>query len=49
MRSIHVTKIGFKETRNLCKYHYDLFNNKEKKYALNFEKAAKFNKKTDYL
>jgi len=38
-------KIGFKETRNLCEYHYNLFKNKEKKHAPIFSKASKFKEK----
>jgi len=38
-------KIGFKETRNLCEYHYNLFNNKEEKYEPGFNKASKFKEK----
>jgi len=38
-------KIGFKETRNLCEYHYNLFKNKEEKHAPNFSKASKFKEK----
>ena len=38
-------KIGFKETRNLCEYHYKLFKNKEEKYAPSFSKASKFKEK----
>jgi hypothetical protein len=45
IKAIQTVKIGFKETRNLCEYHYDLLKNKEEKYAPNFKKASKFNKK----
>jgi len=38
-------KIGFKETRNLCDYHYNLFKNREEKYVPNFYKASKFKEK----
>jgi len=38
-------KIGFKETRNLCEYHYNLFKNKEEKYTPSFNKASKFKEK----
>lgn len=38
-------KIGFKETRNLCEYHYKLFMNKEEKHSASFSKATKFLKK----
>ena len=33
--------IGFKEKRNLCKYHYYLFKNKDKVHAPGFSKASK--------
>lgn len=42
MKAIQSIKIGFKEKRNLCKYHYELFINKEKKYKLIFIKASDF-------
>ncbi len=35
-------KISFRETRNLCKEHYKLFKNKDKKYLTNFTKASGF-------
>jgi len=38
-------KIGFKETRNLCEYHYNLFKNKEEKHAPDFSKASKLEEK----
>jgi len=38
-------KIGLKETRNLCKYHYNLFKNREEKYPPNFSKASEFKEK----
>ena len=37
-------KIGFKERRNLCKYHYKLFINKEKEYKVSFSKASHLKK-----
>ena len=40
-----MVQISFKETRNLCKYHYDLFKNKEEKHTSNFSKASKFKEK----
>lgn len=45
IKATHMVKIGFKETRNLCEYHYNLLKNKEEKYTPDFEKASKFNKK----
>jgi len=45
IRANQSVKIGFKETRNLCEYHYNLFKNKKEKYALNFSKASKFKEK----
>lgn len=38
-----MVKIGFKETRNLCEYHYNLHMNKKVKYMPDFKKASKFN------
>jgi len=35
-------KISFKETRNLCKNHYNLFKNKEESHVPTFSKASKF-------
>lgn len=40
-----IVKIGLKETRNLCKYHYDLFKNQEEKHAPKFSKASEFKEK----
>lgn len=39
--AIKTVKISYRETRNLCKNHYELFNNKDKKYLTNFIKAKK--------
>jgi len=36
-----IVKIGFKEKRNLCQYHFELFKNKDTEYAPNFSKASK--------
>ena len=36
-------KISFRETRNLCKDHYKLLKNKDKKHHPNFTKASEFN------
>jgi hypothetical protein len=44
-----VVKIGLKETRNLCKYHYNLFNNKEEKHSPNFSKASEFKEKMNKI
>ncbi|MBA0907809.1 MAG: hypothetical protein ITD33_05095 [Nitrosarchaeum sp.] len=38
-------KIGFKEIRNLCEYHYDLFNNRDEKHTPNFRTASKLKEK----
>jgi len=40
-----MVKIGLKETRNLCKYHYNLFKKKEEKHDTNFSKASEFKEK----
>ena len=40
-KAVQTVKIGFKETRNLCRYHFDLFKNKDKVYSPNFSKASK--------
>jgi hypothetical protein len=45
VEAIQTVKIGFKETRNLCKYHYNLLINKKVKYMPDFKKASKFNEK----
>ena len=34
-------EISFRESRNLCKNHYELFKNKDRKYLANFIKAKK--------
>ena len=41
LKAIQTVKIGFKETRNLCDYHYKLFKNKDEKHTPNFSKASK--------
>lgn len=41
LKAIQTVKIGFKETRNLCDYHYNLFKNKDEKHTPNFSKASK--------
>jgi len=41
-KALETVKISFKETRNLCKEHYNLFKNKDTKYFVNFSKASKF-------
>ena len=40
-----LVKIGFKETRNLCEYHYNIYKNKEEKHMASFSKASKFKEK----
>jgi len=40
-KGVQTVKIGFKEKRNLCKYHYELFKNKDKIHAPIFNKASK--------
>ena len=42
LKAIETVKISFRETRNLCKEHYELFKNKDKKHITNFTKASKF-------
>jgi len=41
-KAIQTVKISFKETRNLCKNHYNLFKNKDEKHIPTFSKASKF-------
>ena len=41
-KAIKIVKISFKENRNLCKNHYKLFRNKNKKHVPTFSKASKF-------
>jgi len=43
-RAIQIVRIGFKEKRNLCRTHYDLFKNKDQVYSPNFSKASNFKK-----
>ena len=43
-KATQLIRISFKEKRNLCEYHYNLFKNKEKKHKTVFTKASKFNK-----
>ncbi len=38
--AIETVKISFRETRNLCKIHLKLYNNKNSKYSINFKKAS---------
>ncbi len=40
-KAIETVTISFRETRNLCQYHYNLFKNKEKKHGLDYQKASK--------
>ena len=42
LKAIKTVKISFRETRNLCKNHYKLFNNKDEKYISKFTRASKF-------
>ena len=42
LKAIETVKISFRETRNLCKEHYKLFKNKDKKHIPNFSKATRF-------
>lgn len=42
MKAVQTVKIGFKEKRNLCEYHFKIFHNKEEKYMPNFTKATEF-------
>ncbi len=41
-KAIQTVQISFKETRNLCKGHFELFQNKDKKHTINFTKASEF-------
>ncbi|MHA7734229.1 hypothetical protein [Nitrosopumilus sp. S6] len=41
-KAIQTVKISFRETRNLCKEHLELFKNKDKDHVPNFTKASKF-------
>ena len=45
IRASKPVKIGFKEARNLCEYHYNLFKNREEKHAPKFSKASRFQEK----
>jgi hypothetical protein len=42
VKATQLVQIGFKETRNLCEYHYTLFRNKDKKHVPSFDKASEF-------
>jgi len=42
IKATQTVRIGFKEKRNLCEYHFKIFNNKEEKYVPNFTKATEF-------
>jgi hypothetical protein len=42
MKAIQVVKIGFKEKRNLCEYHYRQFIKKDEKYKPSFTRASEF-------
>ena len=41
-KAIETVQISFKETRNLCKEHFKLFKNKDKKHNPRFSKASDF-------
>jgi len=40
-KAVQIVRIGFKEKRNLCRHHYDLFKNKDQVYAPSFNAASK--------
>jgi hypothetical protein len=42
MKATQSIKIGFKEKRNLCDYHFKIYNNREQKYEPSFTRATKF-------
>ncbi len=42
LKSIKTVKISFRETRNLCKKHFELFSNKNEKHFPKFTKASEF-------
>lgn len=42
LKAVETVTISFRETRNLCKYHYGLYKNKEGKYKSVFKKASTF-------
>ena len=44
LKAIQTVQIGFKEKRNLCRNHYNLFKNKNKVHVPNFSKASKLKK-----
>ena len=41
MEAIQTVEISFRETRNLCKKHYNIFKTKNEEYPINFIKASK--------
>ncbi|MDH3278171.1 MAG: hypothetical protein OEL77_04620 [Nitrosopumilus sp.] len=41
LKAIQIVSVGFKEKRNLCKLHYDLFKNKDTVHAPSFSAASK--------
>ena len=41
MKAIKSVKIGYKERRNLCEYHYKVFLKKDEKHKPSFTKASK--------
>ena len=40
-KSVTTVKISFRETRNLCKRHYELYVSKDLKHPTEFTKASK--------
>ena len=40
-KAVQIVNIGFKEKRNLCRYHYNLFKNKQEIHTPSFSKASK--------
>jgi hypothetical protein len=39
-KAVQTVKISFKEKRNLCQYHFELFKNKDIQRTPNFSKAS---------
>jgi len=42
LKAKKTVEISFRETRNLCQKHLELFSNKDRKYFPNFTKASDF-------
>ena len=40
-KAIQMVRIGFKEKRNLCRHHYNLFKNKDQIHTPIFSTASK--------